>query len=948
MKFSVKTIFLSAFLLIITKNYGQQQTKITVTLDSISHALHVTQSVSFTNTSRKPLSKLILNDWNNAYSDKYSHLGRRFSDEFVRNFHLAKESERGHTSITKLTVNGVDTPWNRLENQVDLVEIPLIVTLEPQQTISLEFEYILKIPDSKFTRFGFDNGNYYLKNCFLTFARLSEDGEFVNYSNENLEDIANATIEDINLNFILPKQYEITTDFDLVSQNESGSNKTTSFQSKNRNEIQLAIEQKCTYQTFSNDKIKVETNLYDKRLSGIQKAIVIDKVVNYVAENLGNLPVNKIMVSQVDYERNPFYGLNQLPAFLSPFPDEFIFEIKFLKAYLYNYLKSSLKTDSRKDGYIFDGIQVYMMMKYIEENYPQMKMLGNLSSYKLVKSYYLTKVDFNEQYNYLFLLMARKNLDQTIGDSKEKFIKFNEQIAGKYKAGLSFKYLNYYLQDSTVENSFREFLTLNQVKQTNSSDLESILKKNTKQNIDWFYPNLINSKKIIDYTFGKTKKNKDSVSVTIKNNSDASVPIKLSGIKGKNIVFNQWIPPVKTDTTFTIHRNDANKLVLNYKNEAPEYNLRNNSKSLRSVFSLNRPIKFAFLRDLEDPKYNQIFYVPEVGYNLYDGAIISITLKNKSLLEKPFVYSLSPSFSTKTSSLTGSVGLGLNRQIRDSKLYGISYGISSSYYHYVRNAAYLKINPSIQFKFRDTDYRSNKRQFVTLRQIIVNKEAPPVTTQKNTITSDAPLNYSVFDGRYNYQNNEMSKGFNLGTDVQLGGNFGKFSTEIFYRKLLENNYQFSLRLFAGTFLYKNTNTEFYSFGLDKPKDILFDYNLYGRSESSGFFSQQIVIAEGGFKSKFANPYANKWMTSLNATSSIWHWIELYGDAGFYQNKGHNAKFVYDSGIHLDLVPNYFELYLPVYSTNGFELGEKNYQEKIRFIVTIAPKTLISLFTRKWF
>jgi hypothetical protein len=38
-------------------------------------------------------------------------------------------------------------------------------------------------------------------------------------------------------------------------------------------------------------------------------------------------PFEKIVVSQIDYERNPFYGLNQLPSFISPFSDEF-YEIK--------------------------------------------------------------------------------------------------------------------------------------------------------------------------------------------------------------------------------------------------------------------------------------------------------------------------------------------------------------------------------------------------------------------------------------------------------------------------------------------------------------------------------------------------------------------------------------------------------------------------------------------
>lgn len=129
---------------------------------------------------------------------------------------------------------------------------------------------------------------------------------------------------------------------------------------------------------------------------------------------------------------------------------------------------------------------------------------------------------------------------------------------------------------------------------------------------------------------------------------------------------------------------------------------------------------------------------------------------------------------------------------------------------------------------------------------------------------------------------------------------------------------------------------------------MFDYNFYGRSETSGLFSQQIIIAEGGFKSKFVNPYANEWLTSLNVTSSVWKSIQLYGDAGLYKNKGFDPKFVYDSGVQLNLVPGYFELFFPVYSSNGFELGERNYQEKIRFVVTLSPRTLISLFTRKWF
>jgi hypothetical protein len=40
-------------------------------------------------------------------------------------------------------------------------------------------------------------------------------------------------------------------------------------------------------------------------------------------------------------------------------------------------------------------------------------------------------------------------------------------------------------------------------------------------------------------------------------------------------------------------------------------------------------------------------------------------------------------------------------------------------------------------------------------------------------------------------------------------------------------------------LYNNSNSDFFSFALDRP-DYLFDYGYYGRSESSGFFSQQFT------------------------------------------------------------------------------------------------------------
>jgi hypothetical protein len=75
----------------------------------------------------------------------------------------------------------------------------------------------------------------------------------------------------------------------------------------------------------------VLSDLKTKKLNEIQRAIIINRVAGFANEFIGKYPHKRITVSQADYDRNPFYGLNQLPSFISPFSDEFIFEITFLK-----------------------------------------------------------------------------------------------------------------------------------------------------------------------------------------------------------------------------------------------------------------------------------------------------------------------------------------------------------------------------------------------------------------------------------------------------------------------------------------------------------------------------------------------------------------------------------------------------------------------------------------
>lgn len=942
MKPFIKIVFYILVLLASVKQYAQHHSKMIVELNPDSKTLNIQQEITYFNQSDDTLTTIVLNDWNNAYSDKNTPLAKRFSDEFYRGFHLAKEEERGSTNnLTIIDSNLLFSSWKRTEKNPDYIEVQLREKLLPNQKTTLHLTYITKIPSDKFTKYGYnDKGEMNLKNWFLTPARY-ENHTFVSNSNNNLDDIANAVCN-FEIELKTPQTIAITTDLNSNVPNKTEGFSNYELQGKNRTDFSLFAEPKSSFISFKNNTTEVLTNLKENKITPIEKAIVINRVMDYVNTLVGIYPHEKIIVSQTDYERNPFYGLNQLPSFLSPFTDEFIFEIKFLKTYLNAYLKTSLRLDPRKDNWIYDGIQVYAMMKYIDENHPDTKMFGSVSRLRLLKSYNLTNLSFNEQYSYFYMLMARKNLDQPLGNPKNSLIKFNEQIASKYRAGLSFRFLDDYLEHDEVNNSIRQFYIENKEKQVSRTDFERILKSNADKDINWFFKAIIDSREIIDYKFTDVSKTKDSITFSVKNKANISVPVPVYGVKKGEIVFKKWLDTNETDTSFTIERKNADKIVLNYNNEVPEYNLRNNWKSLKGFYPTNRPIKFNFMKDLENPYYNQILYVPTLTYNLYDGFSPGLRLHNKTILDKPFIFDINPAYSSKTDNLTGSAAFSVNQNYRNSTLYNVRYSLSGSYFHYAPDAAYLKINPSVQLRIREENFRDNRKQLILFRQVLVNREKSALVIDNST------ENYSVFDAKYINTRTEVTNHFNFTSDVQLSSKFGKVATEFEYRKLFENNFQINLRLYAGSFLYNRTASDFFSFALDRPTDYLFDYNYYGRSENNGFFSQQFILAEGGFKSKLNTPFANQWITTLNGSFNIWNWMEIYGDIGVIKNRNQNEKFVYDSGIRLNLVTDYFELYFPVYSNNGWEIGQNNYNEKIRFVVTFSPKTLINLFNRKWF
>lgn len=926
--------------------FSQNKIDINAKFNLEQRSAKILQTIQYENSTNDTLHTVYLHDWNNSFSSKRTPLADRFTEEYSTKFHFATPDMRGYTSVTAImNQTGQTLSYTRLKKHPDVIEVELSEPLLPHQHYQLKLSYDLQFPDATFTEYGVtDHGELNLKYWYLTPAVY--DGSWQYYSNKNLDDLY-VPPADVFLKVELPRNYTANSELQVQDIDQNGHTQIFSFFGKDRVDSKLYINRFPKFNFVQTDNFTLVTDLDTEGTMPNDRAILSDKITEFITQNLGPYPHEYLLVTDIEYRKDPLYGLNQLPKFLNPFPGNLQYELKLLKTTLNNYLDNTLLLNPRKDYWLKDGILIYYLMKYVEENYPDLKLLGTLASFWGIRSFHAADVGFNEQYNLYYMQMARTNRDQALTVPKDSLLKFNASIASKYKAGIGLRYLNDYVNSEVVENTIQEYLKTAQLKIANSADFESLLKANTAKDVDWFFKDYISSRKKIDFRIKDVTKTEDSVRFTIKNKRDTDVPVSLFTLKDDSVLTKRWIAHIHGSKTLTIPREDATKLVLNYDNVIPEYNLRDDWKSLEGWFFNNKSLQFRLFKDIEDPNYNQVFFMPLVEFNnIYDGFTLGAQVYNKTLLMKNFTYKFTPKYSFNSKTITGGAQGVYTQHVEDHNLYRINYGLSAGYASFAENAFVTKISPSISLYFRDNNnFRSNKSSYINFRYLDISRQ---VKNNPDLVVKDP--DYGVFNVRYVNAHTDLIDFSKFYYDFQIARKFGKIAVNYEWRKLTESNRQFNFRFFAGTFLYNTTykNSDYFSFALDRPTDYLFDYDYLGRSEASGIFSQQIIIAEGGFKSKLETPFANQWMTTANISTTLWRYIEAYGDIGLLKNKSFDPTFVYDSGIRLNLVTDYFELYFPVYSNLGWEVAAPHYSERIRIKFTLDPEVLLGLFRRRWY
>jgi hypothetical protein len=799
---------------------------------------------------------------------------------------------------------------------------------------------VVKIPDDKFTGVGINSDKgVLLRDLFITVAPDYNDEWLLN-SNLGFRDYSSLP-SDYSFQWSYPAAYDLLSNLNEINTDISSDDtlKSSRFKDEGISSAEFIFDLKNSFQTIkiSPDFIIV-TDLLPGKNDEVDIESSVRRIDSFAKRILDTLSNKKLLVLRKDYVKNPIFGVGQL-AFLNPFPDEFIYETKFMKAYLASYLNELFNINMRKEHWITGGIQTYVMMQYVEEFYSGSKFLGDLYKFKILgiqpfNSYSAAKIGFNESFSFIAEFGEHGNSQQQDTLGKDRLTKINELYAIPYHVGAGLNYLGNYLEDDLLAKSIKSFS-----ESRGRVSLKNILAEKTDKETEWFFDAYLTNREAYDLYIKKLIKGPESIRLTISEKNSKPVPFKLDLIKDDQLISEKWIEHSGRDTIIQLRTLDADFVAINSNRFLPEKDRLNNWKYLKSNSGF-KPLQLTFYGDSENLKRNQLFYHPISDFNAYDGFTGGMRIYNTRVKNQPFEIDLHPQYSFKEQSLVGFFRTRYRFINHKSRNYLNQVFLTGKSYHYNTNLRYTSIQPSFSMYFRPYDLRSNKRQLLNISWFNVFRDRDP-----NVQVSP---DYSVLNILHRYNNSDAVNVFATNSNVEVSNKFGKIYFSTNYRKLFPSGRQFAVRLFTGKFLWNNTADKFFDFNLNRSPDYLFRYDYLGRSEDTGIYSQQFVPAEGGFKAFFDESSANDYMASINASIGLWKWIEFYGDVGILKNRDRAAKTYFDSGFKFSLVPDYFEIFFPLYSSNGFEPKQARYATTIRFIFTPRLSTLSSLFSRKWF
>ena len=1019
-------LFFFSLILIHAKAQDRFQQRVTYTinveLDDKRHSLGGEETISYTNNSPDSLHDLYFHLWPNAYKNDETALANQLSKQGSNRFVVAKENDFGYITGLSFRTEGKAIDWEYLEDTIDICVLHLKKPLAPSASMELSIDFRVMIPSADLSRLGHQGQAYYISQWYPKPAVYDTNGWSYFPYLEQGEYFSEFGTYDVNIT--LPKNYVVAATGDLPAGDpelpwldsiaaetkkmssflsdmtfplSDTAKKTLHFHAENvhdfawfadkryhvlKDEFPLPSGKKITtWAMFTN----AEANFWLKANEYAKDAIT------YFSEWIGEYPYDQFTCADIlDASGNgmEYPMLTAIGTYGSAFELEATIQHEAGHSWFYGVLGSNERRYPWMDEGMTQFLETrYTYTKYANDSSKQMESTdifgkGSRTSYNHRKLEYIK-----------YWHGARANTDQSPSLAAENFSYINYSADAYRKTALSFDYLLCYLGDSIFNQCMHAYFNLWKFKHPYPGDVRKVFENTSGKNLDWFFDDLLQSTKKIDYKVCAAKGSGGSYSVTIKNTGDITSPVSLSAMKNGKVQQTEWYDGFKGKQVFSLSCQDCDAIKIDGGERIPEPRRRNNSIKTSGILRKMEKLQLQIPVEEENPDRTQLYFSPLIGWNNYNKWMFGGTVHNLTLIEKRFEYLIAPLYSPASKSLAGGGRINYHYYLNSSFINKITLSVGASTYAYRHYSEYIdetkqdfsedmafrKISSSITLSFLDRKKNPDEYNFITLRHVYVEYELEEFTLLSNPGDSINIYHLSVatwpsnsYFFLYNFGNQVKYNPYDFKLMVGQTLNLGLASIE--YNQTISFNRKgrgFEYRIFAGfngvmeDKKFKNSGEVDARFHINGQKgslsdidgnpvayqDYLYDEVFLGRSETSGILSQQFTATQGGLK--VATDYkgqAKTWLSTINMKVPFPGKLPLYFfvDAGAYdQSKVNNqfkteTIFLYDAGVEVRLIPKVLSVYLPFfYSTNIKDVYEEfpdrydTYLKKIRFELNLS-------------
>lgn len=914
--------------------FGQRDS-IAIVAKITNNELSVKQKITYYNKSDKNLNQIKLLNAVAAYKNRETGLLRRKLEDRKTDLYYAEKNEQG--KLIFLIINGKSYP-GVFDTENIYIDIP---TLAPNNSITLDLEYSLQIPDAKFTGYGISKNDTLLKYFFLVPDRFDSE----NTINRNYIDIEETNNVDTyyNVDFSSSSKF-ISSNLEEVS--------PKIFKGILNEDIEIYVSNSPNYKTNieldgENYLIEFGYSLSEDEQKYLEFYLPLQ--LKFIKEKINFLP-KKIFITQKSKTKNDFFGNDDIKFWkfkFQLFTDSEKIDLDYLSIISQEVADQIFVSLKYKDHWITNGLKTYLEIQYLEKFYQDYKLLGSLPDYRFLgfnplKYTHAAKLKLSDRYGLPYQYIMAQNLDQKINESFQLLSNFNEFAISKFEIGSLFNFISEKMGTHYFDEFLKDYIEKNKNNIFNQQDFLNQLTVCSGYSSE-FLEEYMQHKNRINFKLKSFKNIDNNIYIKVAKNTTLNIPFKLETLNEKGEKSTYWYDTnhKQNPYTYVIPDDNIKKITINDNYAFPESNFRDNYLYTKGLFSNTKKIKFKLFTDTPSPEYNEIYIAPKLSWNYYDKFLIGLKLQNKSLFDRPFLYAITPFYSTGTKTFTGSFSASYKIQPAESFYRSLFLGIASSYFHYNYDLSYKKISLSASMALNKNPRSQIGRNIVTSYNYFERE------LTKEMMQDDDYSKYNLWNLGFIYSESNVIKDKYIFGNLQLMEDYQKLSAESYYRWEYAKNKKLSLRFFGGMFINNKTRNNTFNLGISRVSNYSFSYNLLAQSASTGILSQQFILAEGGFKS-YINGTVNQWILSTNLDTHVWKMFNVYADVGLYKNKNRDPKFIWDSGIKLKVIPDFLEVYFPVQSSLGFEPSFKDYGSRIRYTLSFNLNSVIGYFRRGWY